>query len=163
MLNSRLQTQQSTHIPGFDKRIEGNEDLPAEPILILGADGQLGSSFARRLDAQAISWTRGELDLARFDLLADALQRGLDALPAAPAAVINCAAYTKVDLAEKEPELCRAINTDAVQVLARVCNARGLRFGHRSEDDTALSVVLDDADAIPILTATGVVYTDGGG
>lgn len=34
---------------------------------------------------------------------------------------------------------------------------------HRSEDDTALSVVLDDADAIPILTATGVVYTDGGG
>ena len=33
----------------------------------------------------------------------------------------------------------------------------------RTEDDTALSVVLDDADAIPILTADGVVYTDGGG
>lgn len=33
----------------------------------------------------------------------------------------------------------------------------------RSEDDTSLSVVLDDADAIPILTANGVVYTDGGG
>lgn len=33
----------------------------------------------------------------------------------------------------------------------------------RGEDDTSLSVVLDDADAIPILTANGVVYTDGGG
>lgn len=34
---------------------------------------------------------------------------------------------------------------------------------NRGEDDTSLSVVLDDADAIPILTANGVVYTDGGG
>lgn len=33
----------------------------------------------------------------------------------------------------------------------------------RGQDDTSLSVVLDDADAIPILTADGVVYTDGGG
>lgn len=33
----------------------------------------------------------------------------------------------------------------------------------RGEDDTALSVVVEDADAIPILTADGVVYTDGGG
>jgi PPE-repeat protein len=33
----------------------------------------------------------------------------------------------------------------------------------RGQDDTALSVVLDDVDAVPILTANGVVYTDGGG
>jgi PPE-repeat protein len=33
----------------------------------------------------------------------------------------------------------------------------------RAQDDTSLSVVLDDVDAIPILTANGVVYTDGGG
>jgi dTDP-4-dehydrorhamnose reductase len=102
--------------------------------LIIGADGQLGSSFARRLGTQAITWTRGDLDLARFDLLADAAKRGLDALTEQPAAVINCAAYTKVDLAEKEPELCRVINTDAVRVLARVCNERGLRFVHFSTD-----------------------------
>lgn len=104
------------------------------PLLIIGADGQLGSSFARRLGTHGISWTRADLDLARFDLLADAAKRGLDALPLQPAAVINCAAYTKVDLAEKEPELCRAINTDAVHVLAQVCNARGLRFVHFSTD-----------------------------
>lgn len=33
----------------------------------------------------------------------------------------------------------------------------------RGTDDTSLAVVLEDADAIPILTANGVVYTDGGG
>lgn len=33
----------------------------------------------------------------------------------------------------------------------------------RGEDDTSLSVALRDADAIPILTADGVVYADGGG
>jgi hypothetical protein len=33
----------------------------------------------------------------------------------------------------------------------------------REHDDTALSVVLDDADAIPVLTADGVVYAQGGG
>ena len=33
----------------------------------------------------------------------------------------------------------------------------------RGEDDTSLSVALMDADAIPILTADGVVYADGGG
>jgi dTDP-4-dehydrorhamnose reductase len=102
--------------------------------LILGADGQLGSSFSRRLGAQAISWTRGDLDLTQIDLLADAAKRGLDALSEQPTAVINCAAYTKVDLAEKETDLCRAINTDAVKVLARVCNERGLRFVHFSTD-----------------------------
>ncbi len=48
--------------------------------------------------------------------------------------MINCAAYTKVDLAEKESELCRAINTDAVRMLARVCNERGLRLVHFSTD-----------------------------
>lgn len=105
-----------------------------KPILILGADGQLGSSFFRRLGTQAISWTRAELDLVRIELLADAAKRGLDALPAQPAAFINCAAYTKVDLAEKEPGLCRAVNTDAVRVLARVCDERGLRFVHYSTD-----------------------------
>lgn len=33
----------------------------------------------------------------------------------------------------------------------------------RGEDDTALTVVLQDADAIPVLTADGVRYADGGG
>ncbi|MGC4002144.1 MAG: NAD(P)-dependent oxidoreductase [Pirellulales bacterium] len=48
--------------------------------------------------------------------------------------VINCAAYTKVDLAEKEPELCRRINVEAVQVLAQVCRHVGAKLVHIGSD-----------------------------
>lgn len=40
-----------------------------------------------------------------------------------PTAVINSAAYTKVDLAEKEIDACRAINATAVGYLAEACAA----------------------------------------
>ena len=38
-----------------------------------------------------------------------------------PAAIINCAAYTQVDKAESEPEMCRAVNATAVEHLAQAC------------------------------------------
>ena len=38
-----------------------------------------------------------------------------------PAMVINCAAYTRVDQAESEPEVCRAVNATAVGHLADAC------------------------------------------
>jgi dTDP-4-dehydrorhamnose reductase len=38
-----------------------------------------------------------------------------------PDVVINCAAYTRVDRAQREPELCRAVNTTAIVHLAEAC------------------------------------------
>jgi dTDP-4-dehydrorhamnose reductase len=38
-----------------------------------------------------------------------------------PGAVINAAAYTKVDGAESEPDLCRAVNALAVREIAKAC------------------------------------------
>jgi hypothetical protein len=40
--------------------------------------------------------------------------------------------------------------------------ARRDQDASRGRDDTSLSVVLEDADAIPVLTADGVVYSGGG-
>lgn len=39
-----------------------------------------------------------------------------------PLVVINCAAWTAVDAAEKEPFACRTINADAVAAMADACN-----------------------------------------
>lgn len=49
------------------------------------------------------------------------IRRGIEQLR--PSVVINCAAWTGVDAAERESEVCRVINADAVGELATACNA----------------------------------------
>ncbi len=51
-----------------------------------------------------------------------------------PPLVINCAAYTAVDLAESEEELARCVNGHAVGELAIVCRDLGARFVSYSTD-----------------------------
>ncbi len=84
-------------------------------IAISGADGQLGREFCRQLGPRAVGLNR-----ARFNLTNPAQIRSV-LLEIRPEAVINCAAYTLVDKAEAEPDLCQSINADAVGHLAEVC------------------------------------------
>ncbi len=85
---------------------------PAGPIAILGAAGQLGSWLCQQLGP--VAWP---LDLPALDITdrAAVLRLFKDAKPAA---IVNCAAYTVVDRAEREPELCFAVNATAVEHLA---------------------------------------------
>jgi dTDP-4-dehydrorhamnose reductase len=48
--------------------------------------------------------------------------------------VVNCAAYTYVDGAEKEPQAARRINADAVALLAAACEAHDIPLVHISTD-----------------------------
>jgi dTDP-4-dehydrorhamnose reductase len=97
-------------------------------ILITGASGQLGDALLRRLGERAIGCTRAEWDLGHAE--------GAELLVAKhrPAAVVNCAAYTQVDKAESEPELCFAINQTAVEQLAAACDWHGARLVQISTD-----------------------------
>lgn len=61
-----------------------------------------------------------------------------------PAVVINCAAYTKVDLAEKEASLAEEVNARSPGLLARVCNDVGALLVHYSTD-----YVFDGSKASP--------------
>ena len=49
-----------------------------------------------------------------------------------PTHVINCAAYTNVDAAENNRELCQTINSDAVASLVKLCAAREIRLSQIS-------------------------------
>jgi dTDP-4-dehydrorhamnose reductase len=84
-------------------------------IAITGAEGQLGSELCRQLGDCALG-----LDLPALDLTDGKSVRAAIA-DLRPDALINTAAYTKVDRAEEEADLCWAINARGVGHLAAVC------------------------------------------
>lgn len=100
-------------------------------VLVTGANGQLGYDLMRRLEARGIAH-RG-IDIADCDLTDAAATRAY-LLAYAPDRVIHCAAYTQVDRAESEPELCRRINADATRTIAEACRTMGSAMVYVSTD-----------------------------
>lgn len=99
-------------------------------ILLTGKNGQVGSELSRLLSAKCdlTALGRGELDLAN----ADDIRRAI--VHVRPALIINAAAYTAVDQAEKEEGLAQAINGDAPGVIAAEAKKIGAPVIHYSTD-----------------------------
>ena len=100
------------------------------PVLVLGARGMLGRSWARLLESQGIKARL--LDLPEFDItkpehLAAAVT---DEFPL----VVNCAAWTDVDGAEAHEAAAAEVNAGAVGSLARRCRETGALLVHYSTD-----------------------------
>lgn len=100
-------------------------------ILLTGATGQLGREICRsRLPSgtRLIAASRAQLDLTR--------QRDIAALVAEiePDLVINAAAYTEVDKAERDRERAFAINRDGAAALASAAAEHGAAIVHFSTD-----------------------------
>ena len=99
-------------------------------IVIVGSGGRLGAALVReyqgkfdvagfnheQLDLANQNQTRDKLSLLQFDLL------------------INCAAFTNVDLCEQEIEQAFAINAEGPQLLARICRDKNAKMIHFSTD-----------------------------
>ena len=101
-------------------------------ILVTGANGQLGNEL-RIVLAQAISdevfyTDKEELDLTNAKAVADFVVNN-DITH-----IINCAAYTNVDLAETEKLECNAINVTAVKNIAMAADGNGAKVIHISTD-----------------------------
>ena len=88
-------------------------------IAITGAAGQLGRELCRRVGGDAQPLERAAMDIADHQKVRRVLAE------TRPDAVINCAAYTQVDLAEQEAELRRTVNAHAVANRARECQQVG--------------------------------------
>lgn len=97
-------------------------------IAVVGAAGQLGRALVQKLGNRAIPVTRTALDITAGDAVRAAVAR------LRPAAVINCAAWTAVDAAEKDSAGCHAVNATAVGHLAAACADHGVRFVQISTD-----------------------------
>ena len=100
-------------------------------VLVTGVSGQLGFDVMRELLARGVeakSASRSDFSLTDFA----AMRRFVEAHR--PTAIIHCAAYTAVDKAEDEPELCREVNASATGELARIAKEIGAKFLYISTD-----------------------------
>ena len=94
-------------------------------ILVTGVSGQLGYDVERELDRRGIEHlgtSSRELDITDRE----AVERLMESYR--PDAVIHCAAYTKVDLAQDEPERCWAVNADGTRNMAAACRKTGAKL-----------------------------------
>jgi dTDP-4-dehydrorhamnose reductase len=105
--------------------------MSATPLVIIGRNGQLARELADLdwpSDIQPHFLGRGEIDL--FDMKAvDAVVHALR-----PAAIINTAAFTAVDLAESQPVMAALLNAEVPAGLAGVASRRGVPLLHLSTD-----------------------------
>ena len=90
-------------------------DLQGRKILVFGKDGQLGISLQKlfqHLKISAIFLGREQCDLSQEQSILQNLQEYQ------PQIILNAAAYTQVDLAEKEHDLSQKINCQVPRILA---------------------------------------------
>ena len=99
-------------------------------ILLTGKNGQVGAELQRFLPqlGEVIALGRQELDLSRPDDLRGMIRT------VCPNLIVNAAAYTAVDQAEKEEAIARAINADAPAVMAEEAKKSGAGLVHYSTD-----------------------------
>lgn len=100
-------------------------------VLITGASGQLGSSLATEIthggEFKGLFPSRDEFIKSKPRML-DYIDENN------PDTIINCAAFTNVDLAEIEKEECELVNVKLVENLTEVCSTRKIRLIQISTD-----------------------------
>ncbi len=100
-------------------------------IIVTGAKGQLGYDVIKRLEAEGIEAVGA--DLPELDITdADAVDAFIGNSKAD--GVIHCAAYTAVDNAETEKELCSAVNETGTRNIAEACEKYGCKLIYISTD-----------------------------
>lgn len=100
-------------------------------ILVTGVKGQLGYDVVREGESRGLEMFGTDVD--NMDITdAGQVKQVIEAYK--PDAVIHCAAYTAVDAAEDNQELCRKINVDGTRNIAEVCKSMDIPMMYFSTD-----------------------------
>lgn len=100
-------------------------------VFVTGVKGQLGYDVVNELEKRGL--TAIGVDIDEMDITdGESVNRVIR--EAAPDAVIHCAAYTAVDAAEDNVELCRRVNADGTANIAEVCKALDIPMMYISTD-----------------------------
>ena len=100
-------------------------------VLVTGAKGQLGTDLMNELEKRGIEGIG--VDVQEMDITdAEACRRVIKHSGAD--AVIHCAAYTAVDAAEDNADLCRRINGEGTRNVAQACKEADTKLMYISTD-----------------------------
>ncbi len=112
-------------------------------ILVTGSDGQLGAeikNISSDFPINFLFYNHSRLDITDYKAVENLLRtKNIDV-------IINCAAYTSVEMAESEPELAEIINHKAVANLAKLSKENNIKLVHISTD-----YVFDGFNHIPYI------------
>jgi dTDP-4-dehydrorhamnose reductase len=99
-------------------------------ILVTGVSGQVGFELARSLQGlgRIVALDRKQFDLASLDQIRAVIR------DVQPALIVNPAAYTAVDQAEKDTDLAMRVNGEAPGVIAEEARKLNAAFVHFSTD-----------------------------
>ena len=100
-------------------------------VLVTGYAGQLGYEVVRLLESRGVP-CKG-VDIADFSLT-DAASVLEYVQQYAPDVIVHCAAYTNVDKAETEPEICAAVNGMGTLHMVRAALSVGAKLVYISTD-----------------------------
>lgn len=87
-------------------------------VLVTGIGGQLGHDVVRELEKrgqEVVGVGRAEMDITDEGKVREVIRT------CAPDAVIHCSAYTAVDRAEGEDDLCHQVNVEGTKYIAEAC------------------------------------------
>lgn len=100
-------------------------------VLVTGVNGQLGYDVVRRFNSLGIECLgvgRKEFDLTNETQTIDFIKNYN------PDVVVHCAAYTAVDKAEDEKNLCYKVNVLGTRYIAKACTEVGAKLVYISTD-----------------------------
>jgi dTDP-4-dehydrorhamnose reductase len=100
-------------------------------VLVTGANGQLGYDVIKRLEEKEIQYLgtdRDSLDITNEDDVKRVIR------DYSPDVIVHCAAYTAVDRAEDERELCHAVNVLGTRYIAEACKEIDAKMIYISTD-----------------------------
>lgn len=104
----------------------------SKTLLVTGANGQLGREISNMYEArdgiEVVRTDVGELDITNVDATVKMIT------DVKPYAIINCAAYTAVDMCEKEVDLAYKINAIGPRNLSIAATEAGSKLVHVSTD-----------------------------
>lgn len=100
-------------------------------VIVTGSSGQLGYDVIKELhwrEIECIGISRQDFDITDFESVEKFI------VEYNPQAIIHCAAYTAVDRAEVESDICYDVNVKATENIAKICKRLDIKMVYISTD-----------------------------